>query len=153
MRRNSTHLELITPGATTWLPWISDPGSNRVDGYPNFDGFTGQSRSIRESAWQDFLDSGEPLEIVPDPVAPEPTPEPLWTAFNTAILTDPYWQSWALPQDLRTAIISAAIGANTDAFQTAYDLGASIVPPSTDAINNWQTMADNFNIPITFNPF
>ena len=81
------------------------------------------------------------------------TPQPQWTAFNTAMLTDPYWQSWSIPHDLRVAIISSAIGANADAFQTAYDLGASIVPPSTEAINDWQTMADTFSIPVTFNPF
>lgn len=148
MRRNSTQIELITPGATTWLPWISDPGSNRVDGYPNFDGFTGQSRSIRESAWQDFLDSGEPLEIVPDPVAPEPTPEPLWTAFNTAMLTDPYWQSWAIPQDLRTAIILASVIGKGDTFHAAYDTAKAIVPPSGDAIASWQVLADQYHIPL-----
>ena len=79
MRRNSTQLELISPGATTWLPWVSDPGSNRVDGYPNFDGFTGQSRTIRESAWQAFLDSGEELEIISDPEPPSPAPD--WDKF------------------------------------------------------------------------
>lgn len=145
MKRNSTTLFLESPGATTPIPWANNE--------PDFTGFTEPTLSVLQVAWSDFLASGESLEVVPDPVAPEPTPEPLWTAFNTAMLTDPYWQSWAIPQDLRMAIISAAIGANTDAFQTAYDLGASIVPPSTEAINNWQTMADNFNIPITFNPF
>ncbi|WP_353259213.1 hypothetical protein [Prochlorothrix hollandica] len=81
MKRNSTQIELITPGATTWLPWISDPGSNRVDGYPSFDSFTGQSRSIRESAWQAFLDSGDELEIIPDPTPPPPEPD--WDGFLT----------------------------------------------------------------------
>ena len=79
MKRNSTQLELITPGATTWLPWVSDPGSNRVDGYPIFDGFSGQSRSIRESAWQDFLASEDPLEVIPDPLPPPPEPD--WAGF------------------------------------------------------------------------
>ena len=81
MKRNSTQLELITPGATTWLPWISDPGFNRVDGYPIFDGFAGQSLMIRESAWQAFLDSEEPLEIIPDPTPPPPEPD--WDGFLT----------------------------------------------------------------------
>ena len=85
MKRNSTQLELITPGAVTWLPWITDPGSNRVDGYPIFDGFSGQSLMIRESAWQTFLDSGDELEIIPDPLPPPPEPD--WTGFLEPFLT------------------------------------------------------------------
>lgn len=116
MRRNSTQIELITPGATTWLPWISDPGSNRVDGlgdepglsfgatwisdpgsnrvdgYPNFDGFTGQSRSIREAAWQAFLDSGEELEVIPDPEPPPPDPD--WMGFKTDYKSSPTIRAW-----------------------------------------------------------
>lgn len=127
MRRNSTQIELITPGATTWLPWISDPGSNRVDGYPNFDGFTGQSRSIRESAWQDFLDSGEELEIIPDPEPPPPEPsepEPDWEGFLTPFYNPPLSGSSfdIIESRVQTAWINAAASQSEEAMRKAMTL-------------------------------
>ena len=140
MKRNSTTLFLESPGSTTPLPW--------VDNEPDFTGFSEPTLSVLQAAWSAFLESGEPLEIVPDPVAPEPTLEPLWTAFNTALLTDPYWQSWAIPQDLRTAIIMAAVIGKGDTFQAAYDTAKAIVPLSGDAIASWQGLADQYHIPL-----
>ena len=73
MKRNSTTLFLKSPGATTPLPW--------VDNAPDFTGFTEPTLSVLQAAWSAFLESGEPLEIVPDPVISEPVPEPLWEDF------------------------------------------------------------------------
>ena len=110
MKRNSTQLELITPGAVTWLPWISDLGSNRVDGYPSFDSFAGQSRSIRESAWQTFLDSGNELEVIPDPLPPPPEPD--WQGFLSPFYSPAFGNS---PFDIiETAVQTAWLHATDD---------------------------------------
>ena len=162
MRRNSTQLELITPGATTWLPWISDPGSNRVDGYPNFDGFTGQSRTIRESAWQDFLDSGEELEIIPDPEPPSPAPDwdkfiqqftlpgnPLYhaTASKVQISGELVIEHWT---NIRLGLLSPSIR-NEEWFQLIYDYLKFILnqagnPLSTEEQQAWTQLASECNI-------
>ena len=110
MKRNSTQLELITPGAVTWLPWISDLGSNRVDGYPSFDSFAGQSRSIRESAWQTFLDSGNELEVIPDPLPPPPEPD--WDGFLTPFYTPAFGGTTPF-HIVETAAQNATINAET----------------------------------------
>ena len=80
MKRNSTTLYLESPGATTPLPWVNNA--------PDFTGFTEPALSVLQQAWQDFLDSGQELEIIPDP---EPAPEqiePDWPGFNMAISLD-----------------------------------------------------------------
>ena len=150
MKRNSTQIELITPGATTWLPWISDLGSNRVDGYPIFDGFTGQSRSIRESAWQDFLASEDPLEIIPDPTPPPPEPD--WTAFNMAMLADTDWGSWiGLSPLLLSATTSASLATDLSQLQMGIDAAkASLPDPGATALARWQGYADANYIGVLF---
>lgn len=65
MKRNSTTLFLISPGATTPIPW-----ANNV---PDFSAFTNPTLSVLQQSWQQFLDSGEVLEVIPDP---EPIVEP-----------------------------------------------------------------------------
>ena len=150
MKRNSTQLELITPGATTWLPWISDPGTNRVDGYPSFDGFSGQSRSIRESAWQAFLDSGDELEIIPDPTPPPPEPD--WTAFNMDMLADADWGYWiGLSPLLLSATTSASLARDLSQLQTGIDAAkASLPDPGATASTRWQGYSDTYNIGLVF---
>lgn len=153
MRRNSTQLELITPGATTWLPWVSDPGSNRVDGYPNFNGFAGQSRTIREAAWQDFLDSGEELEVIPDP--PPPTPEPDWTAFNLAMIPpqgESEFEFWLDQFKIlyQSSLATAAASGNAVETQRIYDLLKLQHPPTAEQCATWQALADLHHVPLTF---
>jgi hypothetical protein len=77
-------------------------------------------------------------------------PVPQWTAFNTAMLSDPDWQAWALPADLRNAMIAASINANLTSLENAYAIAKASVPPSAEAIEGWQTLADTYNIPIVF---
>ena len=153
MRRNSTHLELITSGATTWLPWISDPGSNRVDGYPNFDGFTGQSRSIRESAWQDFLDSGEELEIIPDPEPPPPEPD--WLSFNLAMIpptAESTFEVWLgqFKEPYRAALAVASSEGNAERVQGQYEILKDLASPTAEQITEWQGIADANHVPLRF---
>ena len=88
-----------------------------------------------------------PREEVPEP---ELVPAPQWTAFNTAMLSDPNWQAWALPADLRNAMIAASINSNLTSLENAYAIAKAAVPPSAEAITGWQTLADTYNIPIVF---
>ena len=163
MRRNSTQLELTTPGATTWLPWISDPGSNRVDGYPNFNGFTGQSLTIREAAWQDFLDSEEELEIIPDPEPPPPEPD--WTNFNLSLIppeagSQTSFELWLSQFKFSyQAPLTAAAGlGDLGETQRIYDSlkaissdpNTTLVPPTIEQIAEWQGIADANHVPMRF---
>ena len=77
-------------------------------------------------------------------------PVPQWTAFNTAMLSDPNWQAWSLPADLRNAMIAASINSNSVSLENAYAIAKASVPPSAEAIEGWQTLADTYNIPIVF---
>jgi hypothetical protein len=87
-------------------------------------------------------------EVVPDP---EPAqPEPDWVSFNTAMLSNPNWQAWELPADLRNAMIAASINSNLVSLENAYAIAKASVPPSAEAIAGWQTLADTYNIPIVF---
>ena len=140
MQRNSTTLYLESPGATTPVPW--------VDGTPDLSGFTEPTLSVLQQSWADFLASGQELEVIPDP--PPPPPEPDWTAFNTAMLSDSNWQAWALPADLRNAMIAASINSNLVSLNNAYAIAKAAVPPSAEAITGWQGLADTYNIPIVF---
>jgi hypothetical protein len=140
MQRNSTTLFLESPGATTPVPW--------VDGAPDLSGFTEPTLSVLQQSWADFLASGQELEVIPDP--PPPPPEHDWTAFNTAMLSDSNWQAWALPADLRNAMIAASINSNLTSLENAYAIAKAAVPPSAEAITGWQGLADTYNIPIVF---
>ena len=86
-------------------------------------------------------------EIVP---VPEPVPETDWISFNTAMLSDSNWQAWALPADLRNAMIAASINSNLVSLENAYAIAKAAVPPSAEAIEEWQTLADTYNVPIVF---
>ena len=80
MKRNTTTLFLESPNATTPLSWINNA--------PDFSSFTDPTLSVLQKAWQDFLDSEEELEIIPDP---EIIPEPLvanWDMFNLQMMSD-----------------------------------------------------------------
>ena len=79
-----------------------------------------------------------------------PPPEPDWTGFNIAILTNNYWANWGILADLRTSIVSAAVSRLPEQLQTAYDLAKTLTPPSAEAIVSWQSIADQYHIPIVF---
>lgn len=80
MRRNSTILFLESPGAITPLPW------DNINQRPIWDGFTGISLSVLQQAWQTFLDSGQPLEIIPDPNPIPVTVIPNWNSFYDGLM-------------------------------------------------------------------
>ena len=140
MKRNETTLFLESPAATTPVAW--------VDNAPDFSGFTEPTLSVLQQSWVAFLESGGELEVIADPVPPPPQPD--WINFNTAMLSDSNWQAWALPADLRNAMIAASINSNLTSLENAYAIAKAAVPPSAEAITGWQGLADTYNIPIVF---
>lgn len=158
MKRNSNQIELVTPGAKTWLPWIEDIGSTRVDGYPDFSGFSGASRAVRENAWQEFLNSGQELEVIPDP---EPVPEPTtpdWDGFNAAILADTafntYYATGLSTAPAVTTSIPAALtqveSKGQSAFALVYTGFCTAVNVSSADRDSWASIAQTYNLPVDF---
>lgn len=80
MKRNSTILYLESLNAVTSVAWVNNQ--------PDFSSFTEPTLSVLQQAWQDFFDSGQPLEIIPDPEPiPEP-PTPNWDTFNIQMMSN-----------------------------------------------------------------
>lgn len=84
MKRNSTTLFLESPGATTPVPWVNNA--------PDFSFFTEPTLSVLQNSWQAFLDSGEQLEVIPDPEPPPPDPD--WMGFKTDYKSSPTIRAW-----------------------------------------------------------
>jgi hypothetical protein len=79
MQRNSTTLFLISPGATTPIPWVNDA--------PDFSAFTEPTLSVLINSWQTFVNSGQELEVIADPEPiPEPEPTPDWNQFYDGLI-------------------------------------------------------------------
>ena len=145
MKRNSTTLFLESPGATTPVPLVGNA--------PDFSTFIEPTLSVLQQAWQDFLDSGEELEIIPDP--PPPPPEPDWLAFNMAMIPpmdESTFEAWLRQfKSPYQANLSVASGqGNAELVQLQYDLLKQISPPSAEQIVEWQGIADKCNIPLHF---
>ena len=83
--RNSTTLFLTSPGATTPIPWVNNA--------PDLSGFTEPTLSVLTNAWQAFVDSGEELEMIPDPEPVEEPVVPNWTGFYDQLLISSTYQS------------------------------------------------------------
>lgn len=142
MKRSPTTLFLESPGATTPVPW--------VDGAPDFSGFTDPTLSVLQQSWAAFLESGQELEVIPDP--PPPPPEPDWTAFNTAMLGDVDWNAWITQNPLLTsATTTASLNQDAALLQTTLETAISVLgAPDPVAVQRWQGLADQYNIPISF---
>jgi hypothetical protein len=150
MKRNSTILYLTSPGATTPLPWVSNS--------PDFTDFTEPTLSVLQQSWQDFLDSGEELEVIPDP---EPIPEPVvpnWDGFNAYMLTDITFKSYrdtvrAIDGDLNAALFNAyaLIERNgVGAFTLVWGQWVQLSSITTQHKNTIAAVAESFNLPIEF---
>jgi hypothetical protein len=104
MKRNTTTLFLTSPGATTPIPWVNNA--------PDFSAFTEPTLSVLTKAWNDFVDSGGELEIIPDPVPVVEEPVPDWDGFNAYMLTDTTFRSYrdmvrTVDGDLNSALFNA----------------------------------------------
>lgn len=149
MKRNSTTLYLQSPGATTPIPWVEASAS------PDFSAFTEPTLSVLQTAWQDFLDSGEDLEIIPDP---EPVEEFIYnpSQFLQQMFANAAFAAWMenFTPFQQTGFANTATNAKIDnnwtVMQSVYDQFKAGVVPSQAAIDEWQGYADANKIPFTF---
>ena len=66
MKRNSTTLFLESQNSTALASWVNDA--------PDFSSFQEPTLSILQRSWSDFVESGQELEVIPDPEPPTPRP-------------------------------------------------------------------------------
>ena len=147
MKRNSNTLFLESPGATTPVPWVNNA--------PDFSGFTEPTLSVLQRSWSAFLESGQELEVIPDP--PPPPPAPDWAVFRTTIIPPvgiSSFENWiAQAKDsYQAAIVTAAMTADAVELQQLYTLLKTTlpVPPTVEEITEWQSIADTNHIPVQF---
>lgn len=145
MKRNSTILFLESPGATTAVPWVDDA--------PDFSGFTEPSLGVLQSFWRAFLDSGEELEVVPDP--PPAPPDPDWTSFNLAMIPpvgESDFEFWLDQFKIlyQSSLATAAASGNATDTQRIYDLLKLQHPPTAEQCATWQALSDLHHVPLTF---
>ena len=105
MKRNSITLFLQSPGAITPVPW--------VDNAPDFSQFSEPTLSVLVKAWDDFVASGELLEVIPDPVEVVEPSQPNWDGFNGYMLIDSLFKSY---RDIVRPIDGDLNGALFDAY-------------------------------------
>ena len=150
MKRNSTTLFLESPCATTLINW--------VDNAPDFSNFTEPTLSVLQTAWQEFVDSGEELEIIPDP---EPTIEqvtPNWDGFNAAMLADTKFNQITgvvlgiVPTvALGIPAALAQVSSNgVNAFTLVFNAFCQIGNVSLSQREVWANIAESFNLPVEF---
>ena len=106
-----------------------------------------------------WIRQGDGSFINPNPPAPEPDPEPTpqWEAFNLAFLANAYWQavSAQLPAQVLMGVAATAANANAPGLQSAYNIAKTVMAQvgqdiPDEALREWQGIAIQFNIPITF---
>lgn len=88
----------------------------------------------------------------PVPNSGSPPPEPDWTAFNTAMLSDADWSPWITRNPLLTAATtSASMASDAKQLQTTIETAISVLgAPDPVATQRWQDLANQYNIPISF---
>ena len=108
MQRNSFTLFLESPGATTPIPWVNDA--------PDFSSFTEPTLSVLQQSWQEFLDSGQELEIISDPEPFMPTMPPDWDGLYTSLMVSNIYAA-LVNLGLQIPAVSLALAASIDAIQ------------------------------------
>ena len=150
LKRNSTIIFIESPGATTPIPWVNNA--------PDFSGFTEPTLSVLQGSWQAFLDSGQELEVFPDP---EPIAEifaPNWDNFNAYMLTDAMFKSYRdtvrpLDGDLTSALFTAYNRVASDgvsAFSLVWGQWILISNITTEDRNTLANIAQSCNLPSDF---
>lgn len=86
----------------------------------------------------------------PEPIALPPEPAP--AEFRAALAQTPSWFAWAetLPSVAYTNLTIAAANNNWAEAQAIYNQVASTIPALSWARAEWQQLADDNGIPITF---
>lgn len=86
---------------------------------------------------------------------PEPEPEPLspnWQEFRLALMVNTTFRDWAatLPADWREDLKACAILSNDEALQGTYNHLATYYPPPPAAAAEWNQIAIDNHISVTF---
>ena len=150
MKRNLTTLYLTSPGATTPISWVNNA--------PDFSSFTNPTLSVLQQSWQAFLDSGEELEIIPDPVPPEPEPpSPNWEGFNFALFSDADFISYGLAaQSVNPYLVPALterygkiaeLGLVESGFSAYWDSFCSSLSITAIHREDWAVLAEANDLP------
>lgn len=151
MNRNSTTLFLTSPGATTPIPWVNNA--------PDFSAFTNPTLSVLQQSWQAFLDSGEVLEIIPDPEPVVEPPVPDWDSFNAYMLSDSMFKGYrdtvrTADGELNSALFDAyGLVATNGVAAFSLVWGGIWVPVSGITVADREVIAgvaEGFNLPSEF---
>ena len=150
MKRTSTIIYLESPNAITLVQWVNNA--------PDFSGIAEPTLSVLQRAWQDFLASGEEIEVIPfleqesDPVVPD------WNGFNFALFSDETFISYSVG-------INSINPAAFHVLLTQYDKVAleGVLPfipyfekfcQTTNVLpihrQQWAALAEYFNLPSDF---
>jgi hypothetical protein len=146
MKRNSTTLFLVSPGATTPIPW--------VNGAPDFSAFTEPTLSVLQNSWQAFLDSGQELEVVPDPEPIVEPPTPNWDGFNAYMLTDSTFKTYRdsvrqADGDLNAALFNAyalVVSNGVAPFALIWGVWCQLAQITAEDKEQIATAAESFNL-------
>ena len=149
MKRSETTIYLECNDTISILPWINDE--------PNFSGVTEPTLSVLQKVWQDFIESDEEIEIIPNP-EPIADPVPSWVGFNLAISFEQNMINYeAIANTRHPSIVgkkdlaySFIIDHGVDDFAVAFPLFCQIAEVAQEHRNLWATIAESFDLPSEF---
>ncbi len=102
MLRNSNYLFLQVNNSIIIIPWVNNA--------PDFSSLEEPALSITQKAWQDFWDSGQELEVIPDTEPIIETSSPNWDGLYQALMVSSAYQSLAtLALDPTTSIVDVPL--------------------------------------------
>lgn len=150
MKKNNTTLFLQSSGATTPIPWVNNA--------PDFSAFTKPTLSVLQQSWQEFVDSGAELEVIPDPMPEVAPPAPDWDGFNAAMLSNTEFNQITgvvlnLAPTVALGIPAALAQVSTNgvtAFGLVFNAFCQIGNVSISQRETWATIAGSFNLPVEF---
>jgi len=148
MKRNSNTLFLESPGAVTPIPWVNNE--------PDFTGFTEPTLSVLQQSWQNFLDSGQDLGIIPDPEPVEPSPVEDWPNFNLYLFANPDFVGYTFAANTINPLLNPAIvdrygrvekeGVAESNFPFYWNIFCQTLNVSSEHRNEWADVAETFNL-------
>ena len=150
MNRNSTTLFLVSPGATTPVPWVNNA--------PDFSSFTEPTLSVLVTAWNDFISNGGVVEVVPDPEVYVEPPVPDWDGFNSVFLADVAFNQYCgtclgLAPVVAMALPTALAQVTTNgiaSFSMVFTNFCAIASVTSQDRNDWGDIAESYDLPVDF---
>jgi hypothetical protein len=150
MKRNSTTLFLESPNATTPIAWVNSE--------PDFSNYTEPTLSVLQKAWQDFLESGEELEIIPDPEPIPELPQPNWDNFTVMMMSNirfnrVYNQCLTIAPIIANAlptVLDQVLTRGISLFSIIWSQICQIGGATTEDKQEWKEIAIQNNLPEEF---